>query len=95
VLKQASWSCEDYALYHYRDKDQDEVDLVLETGSGTLIGLEVKAGATVYADDFKGLRKLAGAWGDDFKLGVVLYDGENLVPFGDRFLAAPISCLWA
>jgi uncharacterized protein len=95
VLKQASWSDEDYALYHYRDKDQNEVDLVIETGSGTLIGLEVKAGATVHADDFKGLRKLAGACGDDFKLGVVLYDGENLVPFGDRFLAVPISCLWA
>jgi predicted AAA+ superfamily ATPase len=95
VLKQTSWADEDYSLYHYRDKDQDEVDLVIETGSGTLTGLEVKAGATVYADDFKGLRKLEGACGDDFKLGVVLYDGESLVPFGDRLLAAPISCLWA
>lgn len=95
VLKQTSWADEDYSLYHYRDKDQDEVDLVIETGSGTLTGLEVKAGATVHADDFKGLRKLAGACGDDFKLGVVLYDGESLVPFGDRLLAAPISCLWA
>ena len=81
-------------MYHYRDKDQDEVDLVIETGSGTLVGLEIKAAATVNADDFKGLRKLAASVGNDFKLGVLLYDGERTLPFGDRLFAAPISCLW-
>lgn len=94
VLKHVSWSDESYALHHYRDKDQDEVDLVIETGRGALIGLEVKAGATVRADDFKGLRKLASACGGDFKLGVVLYDGEKTLPFGNRLLAAPLSSLW-
>jgi hypothetical protein len=48
---------------------------VIETGRGALVGIEVKASATVNAGDFKGLRKLAEACGDDFKLGVVLYDG--------------------
>lgn len=95
VLKQASWSGESCALYHYRDKDQDEVDLVIETGSGALVGIEVKASATVNAGDFKGLRKLAEACGDNFKLGVVLSDGGRPVPFGDRLVAAPMSCLWA
>ena len=56
VLKQASWFGESCALYHYRDKDQDEVDLVIETGDGALVGIEVKASATVNAGDFKGLR---------------------------------------
>ena len=95
VLKQASWSGESCALYHYRDKDHDEVDLVIETGSGALVGIEVKASATVNASNFKGLRKLAEACGDNFKLGVVLYDGGRPVPFGDRLVAAPMSCLWA
>jgi predicted AAA+ superfamily ATPase len=94
LLKQTSWSDEGYALHHYRDKDQDEVDLVIEAGNGELIGIEVKAGATVRAEDFRGLHKLASASGDDFKLGVVLYDGEKSLRFGDHFLAAPISCLW-
>ena len=94
VLKQASWFGENCALYHYRDKEQDEVDLVIETGSGALVGIEVKASATVNAGDFKGLRKLAEACGEDFKLGVVLYDSGRTVPFGDHLLAAPISCLW-
>jgi predicted AAA+ superfamily ATPase len=90
-----TWFGESCALYHYRDKDQDEADLVIEAGSGALVGIEVKASATVNAGDFKGLRKLAEACGDNFKLGVVLYDGRRLVPFGDRLVAAPMSCLWA
>ena len=48
------------ALYHYRDKDQGEVDLVVETGSGALVGIEVKASATVNAGDFKGAPEVGG-----------------------------------
>ena len=94
LLKQVSWTENRCSLYHYRDKDQDEVDIVVEDGSGSLIGIEVKASATVNTSDFKGLRKMLAACGDDFKLGLVLYDGETIVPFGRRLFAAPLSCLW-
>ena len=94
VLKHASWSGESCALYHHRDKDHDEVDLVIEAAGGTVIGLELKASATVSVEDFKGIRKLAAACGDNFRLGAVLYDGDRTVPFGDRLFAAPIACLW-
>jgi hypothetical protein len=40
------------------------------------------------------LRKLAGLAGGKFALGVVLYDGETTVSFGDRMFAAPVSCAW-
>ena len=95
MLKQASRFGDRYALYHYRDQDQDEVDLVIETGSGALAGIEVKARATVNPGDFKGPRKLAEACNHNFKVGVVLYDDGRPVPFGDRLVAAPMSCLWA
>jgi hypothetical protein len=65
---------------------------VIETPCGALIGVEVKAGATVHGDE--GLRKLQAACGHQFKLGVVLDDSETTVPFGDRLLAARLSCLW-
>ena len=94
ILKQAGWLDKACMLYHYRDKDQDEVDIVTQNNSGELVGIEVKASATVSASDFRGLKKLAGACGKDFKLGVVLYDGDATVPFGDRLFAAPVSCLW-
>lgn len=95
VMKQVDWLAETCRLYHYRDKDQDEVDIIVEGGGGDVVGIEVKAAATVTAGDFKGLRKLSAACGKDFKLGVVLYDAEQTVPFGERMFAVPISCLWA
>lgn len=95
VLKQAEWFGEACTLHHYRDKDQDEVDVVVENHDGAVVGIEVKAAATVGAGDFRGLRKLADACGDEFRLGVVLYDGEQVVPFAERMYAAPVSCLWA
>lgn len=94
ILKQVSWFDESCTVWHYRDKDQDEVDLVIETGSGDLVGIEVKASATAQAGDFKGLRKLADACGHGFRLGLLLYDGERAVPFGERLFAAPVSCVW-
>ncbi len=94
ILKQETWLEENCVLSFYRDKDQDEVDFVVENELGEIVGIEVKASATVGGGDFKGLKKLAAAAGKDFKLGVVLYDGEQSLPFGDGLYAAPISCLW-
>lgn len=94
VMKQATWMEGGFRLNHYRDKDQDEIDIVVEDDLGEVVGIEVKASATVSASDFKGLRKLLNSCGEEFKLGLVLYDGDKVVAFGDRLFAAPISCLW-
>jgi uncharacterized protein len=94
VLKLNSWMQNPCAVSYYRDKDQDEVDIVLEDAESAVVGIEVKAAATVFASDFKGLRKLAAACGKDFKAGIILYDGERTFPFGNGLFAAPVSCLW-
>ena len=80
--------------YHFRDRNMREVDIVLERDDGMIAGIEVKASATVKAGDFTGLRALAESCGDRFAFGVVLYDSKDVVPFGDRLAAAPLSCLW-
>jgi len=90
----ASWHEEAVAFSHFRDKDQVEVDVVLES-EGLVAGVEVKAASTVTGDDFKGLRKLKDAVQNNFAAGVVLYDGESVAGFGDRLYAVPISRLWA
>jgi hypothetical protein len=59
-----------------------------------VVGIEVKAAATVSGADFSGLRKLAEACGKRFIIGLVLYDHDTIVPFGERLFAAPISTLW-
>jgi predicted AAA+ superfamily ATPase len=80
--------------YHFRDQQMREVDLVLERDDGVIAGIEVKAGATVKSADFAGLRTLAEACKGRFAGGVILYDSTEIVPFGDKLAAIPISCLW-
>jgi len=95
IAKLITWTDREVTVHHYRDKDQYEVDLVLERDDGAVVGIEVKASATVTERDFGGLRRLARACGDRLKLGLVVYDGEVSVPFGERLFAAPISTLWS
>lgn len=94
LRRQASWQEMPSEFFHFRDKDGLEADIVIEQASGAVAGVEIKAAATVTRNDFRGLRKLEKAAGDRFARGVVLYDGETCVPFGDRFHAVPISRLW-
>ncbi|EGN75493.1 Putative ATPase (AAA+ superfamily) [Idiomarina sp. A28L] len=79
-------------FYHYRDKDKDEVDIVVECNR-KLYGFEVKAASTVTSADFKGLRKLERSFQEPFELGIVFYDGDKILPFGKGFYALPISVL--
>ena len=81
--------------YQFRDQQMHEVDIVLERDDGTIVGIEVKATATVKSSDFAGLRTLAEACKDRFAFGVVLYDSGDLVPFDDKLAAAPLSCIWS
>jgi predicted AAA+ superfamily ATPase len=94
IRRQTSWQEDKISLYHFRDKDGAEVDIVLEGAGLRLAGIEVKASATVTSSDFNGLRKLKQAAGNRFASGVVLYDGETAVPFGEKLYALPISYLW-
>ncbi len=92
LRRQASWQEEPISFSHFRDKDQVEVDFVLES-AGQIAGVEVKASSTIRQDDFKGLRILKDAVQKNFTAGVVLYDGDAVVGFGDGLYGVPISML--
>lgn len=94
LRRQASWRDDDVRFHHFRDKDDAEVDVVVERGGRELAGIEVKAAATVSAADFRGLRRLRDAAGKRFVAGVVLYDGDASVGFGEGLFAVPIRALW-
>ena len=95
LLKHSLRSDYQYDFYHYRDKDKVEVDLVIEESSDNLIGIEVKASASVRQDDFKGLKRLKSVTGKAFQRGCVFYFGEKVLSFGDRLQAFPASMLWS
>jgi uncharacterized protein len=94
LARQLTWSDERAQLSHYRTRDKVEVDVVLENRRGQVVGVEVKASSTVRAEDFRGLRHLAERLDDDFVVGIVLYTGEQTLPFGPRLRAMPVSALW-
>lgn len=95
LARQLSWGLEPVALHHYRDRDGNEVDAILEHASGDVVAIEVKAAETVRGEDFRGIRHLARKLGDRLVAGLVLYAGEQPLPFGDRLRAVPISALWS
>ena len=94
IVAQAGWTEPDLRFWHYRDKDQVEVDIVVTHGRKTW-GIEVKASTTMGKQDGSGLSRLADQCGKDFQQGIVLYNGNSIVPLGDkRMLAVPLSELW-
>ena len=83
-------------LYHLREEQgRREVDLLIETAGGQLIGIEVKASATVTASDARHLAWLRDETGDAFAAGIILHTGPHVFPVNDRIIAAPVSALWS
>jgi predicted AAA+ superfamily ATPase len=94
LIAQAGWIDPDLHFWHYRDKDQVEVDLVITRGRQTW-GVEVKASATVTSADGHGLRRLAEQCGSDFRGGMILHAHTSTLPTADpRILAVPLTELW-
>ncbi|WP_433512576.1 ATP-binding protein [Nonomuraea sp. CA-143628] len=94
MTKQLTWADISARLYHYRDRDQYEVDGVLENNAGEIVAIEVKAAETVRGDDFRGLRHLKRRLGDRMLAGFVLYCGPESLSFGDGLSCLPVSALW-
>ena len=94
LVAQAGWTDPDLRFWHYRDKDQVEVDLVITRGRQTW-GVEVKSAVTATPADGHGLRRLAEQSGADYQGGVVLYAGNSAFALpGQRNLAMPLARLW-
>ena len=95
IARLSTWSDVRTDLHHFRDRDGKEIDLVLESRDGRVAAVEVKAGSTPGSGEFRTMAWLRDRLGGDFVQGVLLYTGDQVLPFGDRLTAAPISALWA
>ena len=94
IRKQLAWSNQSATPWHFRTATGGEVDVLLEAPDGRIVGIEIKAAGSVTQSDFNGLRILADAVGERFVAGVVLYLGEQLLPFGNGLHALPAAVLW-
>jgi uncharacterized protein len=94
LKKLISWNPLPIDLYHYRTQTGSEVDLILETREGQIIGIEVKASETLSKDDWKGLEVLNQELGDKMTRQIILYLGKEVIYFQKNRLALPLSTLW-
>ena len=84
---------EETRMFHLRDRDGKEVDIVLES-QGRIAGIEVKSSSVVGRDDAKGLLWLRDRLGEDFAGGAVLSSASVPFQIDDRVWALPLSALW-
>ncbi|MBR1648042.1 MAG: ATP-binding protein [Alphaproteobacteria bacterium] len=85
----------DYTLRHYRDRRNREIDFIVENDQGDIVGIEVKGGSGISKEDFKHLQWFKNNLVKSGRFtGIVLYSGENTLPFGENMMAVPTACLW-
>jgi predicted AAA+ superfamily ATPase len=98
LLKHVASAPQRYRLLYYREISGTEVDIVIENAAGEVVAVEVKAAATVRRKDLQGLHRFAQAAGDRFKLGILLYDGDQTIPMPngpDQAADGPAGGIWA
>lgn len=94
LCKQRTFSSVRTQLYHYRTSDGQEVDFILEGPGGKIVAIEVKSTSKVTEKDFRHIFRLKEAVGSAFHKGFVIYQGKEVVSFGDKAFAIPLQSLW-
>jgi len=94
LTKQLTFSDTKASLLHFRSSDGKEVDFVLEKPDGSVFAIEVKKSDSVNSQDFKGIRFFSELTPKEFIGGVVLYNGKEVVQFGENLWAVPFYILW-
>lgn len=82
-------------LVHLRTVRNYEVDFVLENKRLEVAGVEVKSTKSLKATDADGLKFLKEVAGENFRRGVILYHGEDIVRFASDIVGVPIQTLWS
>ncbi|MCL1897464.1 MAG: ATP-binding protein, partial [Micrococcales bacterium] len=94
LTKQQAWSHTPFELFHFRDLDGAEVDLVIETWAGDLIAIEVKATRTPSTSHWSGLKAFKEWFPDRNVTGVLLHTGDFVARLQGWLHILPITSLW-
>lgn len=94
IICQAGWAYPELQFSHYRDKDQIEVDLIIEKGRDVW-AVEIKRAASIQEKDGAGLARISAQTGKYFRGGILLYSGVNCLPLKiNKCFAVPLTWLW-
>lgn len=94
--KSLPYSAKRWRLYHWRQHTR-EIDIVAEAPGKLLALFEIKAAATVDAQDFRHIDWfMTEGPGRSYRTtGFVVYLGDRLLSFGPGKIALPLSMLWS
>ncbi|MDQ2708647.1 MAG: ATP-binding protein [Actinomycetota bacterium] len=95
ICKQAGWSENTVDIHHFRDRNGDEIDLIVsDRRSGRFAGIEIKLTSTPLARHARTLASFRDTYGPRFTVGLVVHTGSHTLPLGDRLWAVPVGTLW-
>lgn len=94
LTKQLTFSEVQARLYRYHTTSGQEIDFILEGPGGKIVAIEVKATSKTTSKDFRHLEALAKDLGDQFQHGFVIYQGKEMMPFGNKLHTLPLTMLW-
>ncbi len=95
ITKLCSWSKIKPQIYFFRTAAGKEVDIILEDASGRCVAIEIKSAGHLNGKDVEGIKFFKESIGDQFVKGVVLYTGNEIIPFQKDIHAVPVSVLWS
>ena len=83
-------------VFHWRSSNFREIDMIIEKDD-SLVGIEIKASTTIHKDAIKNMRWFTqiGPGRNHQFTGLIIYLGNQIIPFGDRIFAIPVSALWS
>ena len=96
LIKHQTYADINVEIHHFRDLQKKEVDFVLEASNGDIVALEVKSGSNLKSEHFKGLGALAKTMNAKNFRGIVLYGGDQILPYkfeAHKFWAIPLKIL--
>jgi predicted AAA+ superfamily ATPase len=83
-------------IFHYRDREDREIDFIIEDQNGRIACIEIKSGSAVSKDDFKHVTWFKNNIVKNREIvSIILYSGENIISFGNGLVAVPMATLWS
>jgi predicted AAA+ superfamily ATPase len=94
LAKQRAWTQMPFDLYHFRDRDGLEVDLLAETFDGNLIAIEVKSTRTITPKLWSGLAAFRERFPDRQVTGVLVHAGTDAATLHGWLHILPVTAIW-
>ncbi len=98
IARLAALSSSRLRLYHFRDYQGHEADLVIERSDGAILAVEIKATSSPRVEQLRHVvwlrDRLDAVSPGAFRAGILFHTGKQQFMVGDRLHLRPLDTLW-